>query len=164
MNKTNNSRITEILKEELVEDLELNDDEVAVDTSDKLIKIEEEELTQEQQEAKEILKDEVFEKLKIALLEESRLIGRFYEFCEEHTHFEYDEMGMNMEEGEDILRKADKIRDKFLNIIEEKLLYIFDNIETNSITRMITFDLDAKEFQYRVVIEVFQDSFNLEIH
>jgi len=72
-------------------------------------------------------------------------------------------MGMNMEEGEDILRKTDKIRDKFLNAIEEKLLYIFENTETNTLTRIITFHLDAKEFQYKVILEVFEDSFNLEI-
>jgi len=108
-------------------------------------------------------KDEVFEKLKIALLDEKRLIKRFCDFCEEYTNFEYDEMGMNMEEGEDILRKTNKIRDKFLNSIEEKLLYIFENIETNPLTRIVIFDLDAKEYQYKVIIEFFEDSFNLEI-
>ena len=122
-----------------------------------------EEIIEEQIDPRDEFKDEVFQNMKSALVEEKRLIRRFYDFCEEHTHFEYDEMGMNMEEGEDILRKTDKIRDKFLNTVEEKLLYIFENTETNTLTRIITFDLDTKEFQYKVILEVFDDSFNLEI-
>ena len=129
-------RNTEILDEEI--------EEVEVDPRDKF-------------------KEEVFQNMKLALIEEKRLLGRFNEFCEDHTNFEYDEMGMNMEEAEDILRKTDKIRDKFLGTIEEKLLYIFENTDTNTLTRIITFDLDAKEFQYKAIIEVFDDSFNLEI-
>jgi hypothetical protein len=120
--------------------------------------IEENELNQEKN-----LRDEIFEKLKTSMIDEKRLIGRFYDFCEEHTNFEYDEMGMNMEEGKDILKKADKIRDKVLISIQEKLFYIFENVETNTLTNIISFDLDAREFKYRVVIEVFKDSFNLEI-
>lgn len=149
MSEINNERVTQIV------DVELLDESVKL--------TEETSLSAEEIEEQEKLKDEVFEKLKDALLEEKRLIGRFYDFCEEHTHFEYDELGMNMEEGEDILRKTDKIRDKFLSSIEEKLLYIFENVETNTLTRIITFDLDTKEIQYKVILEVFEDSFNLEI-
>ncbi len=132
----NNQRKSEIVEEELEENLISPRDE---------------------------LKDEIFDKLKLAFMEEKRLLGRFYEFSNEHGSFEYDEMGMNMEEGDEVLRKVDKIRDKILNTIQENLLYIFENIETNTLTNIITFDLDAKEFQYKVVLEVFSDSFTLEI-
>ena len=111
----------------------------------------------------EEIRDEVFENLKIALVDQKRLLGRFYTFCEEYSEFEYDEMGENMEEAENILRKTNKIRDKFLTIIEENLLSVFQNIQTHPLTSIITFDLDSKEYQYKVIIEVLENSFNLEV-
>lgn len=109
------------------------------------------------------LRDETFNKLKSALIQEHRLLGRFYEFCEEYDDFEYDEMGMNMEEGADILRKANKIRDKLLLSIELTTMYIFTDIETNTLARMVTFNLDTSETQHKVIVEFLKDSFNLEI-
>ena len=131
----NEKRVTDIVEEEIIENIDKNEEH----------------------------RNEVFENLKIALIEQKRLLARFCTFCEEHNNFEYDEMGMNMEEGEDILRMTNKIRDKFLASIEEKLLYIFQNVETNTLTHIVSFDLDAKENQYKVVIEVLEDSFNLEV-
>jgi|GEM_PF-2150768 len=135
----NEQRVTDIVDEEIIETVDETVDE------------------------NEEHRNEVFENLKIALIEQKRLLARFCNFCEEHNNFEYDEMGMNMEEGEDILRMTNKIRDKFLAVIEEKLLYIFQNTATNTLTHIITFDLDAKENQYKVIIEVLEDSFNLEV-
>ncbi|MEA3512604.1 MAG: hypothetical protein U9R37_03285 [Campylobacterota bacterium] len=112
---------------------------------------------------KEEKREEVFEKLKYEFIEEQRLIGRFYDFCSQYHNFEYDEMGINMEEGEDILRKTNVIKDKILNRASEKLLYIFENVEINTIANIISFDLDTKEYQYKVVLEVMSDSFNLEV-
>ncbi len=141
MNSNEDTRVTTIVEEEIIEDIDNSIEEIKNDEQ----------------------RDEVFENLKIALIEEKRLLGRFSTFCEEHNNFEYDEMGMNMEEGEEILRMTNKIRDKFLATIEEKLLYIFQNVETHTLTHMITFDLDAKENQYKVIIEVLENSFNLEV-
>ena len=112
---------------------------------------------------KEEFKDELFQNLKLALIDEKRLLKRFCEFSEEYTEFEYDEMGMNMEDGEEILKRANKIVDKALVTIEKKLLYIFENIQINTATQMITFDLDTQEYQYKVIVEVLENSFNLEI-
>jgi len=111
----------------------------------------------------ELIKDEVFSKLSYALIEEKRLISRFYNFCDEYNNFEFDEMGINMDESDDVLRKANKIRDLFLSNIESKLLYIFENVESNTLTKIITSDLDNKEDNYKVIIEIMSDSFNLEI-
>lgn len=111
----------------------------------------------------EELRDEVFSKLSDALIGEKRLLKRFYDFCEEYNNFDFDELGINIDESEDLLRKANKIRDLFLFNIEEKLLYIFDNITTNTSTRMISLDLDTKESSYKVIIEVKSDNFNLEL-
>ncbi len=145
------NRVTKIVENELpdTEELELSSIEDAETT--------------ELDEQREEFRDELFEQLKIALVDEQRLLKRFYDFCGEYDSFEYDEMGLNMEEAKEVLRKTNKIRDKFLNSIEEKLLYIFENIETNTLTSILSFDLDTKEFKYKVVIEVFENSFNLEI-
>ncbi|MEA2050434.1 MAG: hypothetical protein U9O56_06875 [Campylobacterota bacterium] len=112
---------------------------------------------------RDIKKDEVFVELKNALIDEKRLLGRFIDFNSQYTYFEYDEMGINMEEADEVLVRANKIRDKLLLNIEQKLLYIFENVESNTITNIITLKLDTKEYQYNVIIEVLNDGLNLEI-
>jgi len=151
MSSERKSEIVEIEEDTNTSEIVIVDSEESIENEEKI-------------DEKSELKDEVFENLKIAILEEKRLLGRFYEFSCEHGNFEYDEMGMNMEEGDEVLRKADKIRDKFLNNIQEKLLYIFENVETNTLTNMVSFDLDTKEYQFKVVLEVLNDSFNLEVY
>ncbi|RLA80717.1 MAG: hypothetical protein DRG78_10450 [Epsilonproteobacteria bacterium] len=161
----NEDRKTEIIEVELPnieEEVEIDLRE-EIKTSDLMSEVELSNMDTIELEKREEFRDELFEQLKIALIDEQRLLKRFYEFCAQYDGFEYDEMGMNMEEGNAILKRADKIRDKFLNSIEEKLLYIFDNLDTNTLTRIVSFDLDAKEFQYKVIIEVFEDSFDLEV-
>ena len=111
----------------------------------------------------EEFRDEVFSKLSDALLEEKRLMKRFYDFCEEYNNFEFDEMGINIAEADDVLRKLNKIRDLFLSNIEDKLLYIFDNIESYPLTRTISMDVDLKDSSFKVLIAVNSDSFNLEL-
>ena len=127
--------------------------------SDRLTNIVDEEI----EEFESCARDEVFLKLSSAFLEEKRLIKRFYDFCDECNDFEYDETGENMDEPIEILRKINKIRDKFLGNIEEKYLFIFDNVETNTLARIITADLDTKEHKYKLILEIMSDSFNLEI-
>ena len=109
------------------------------------------------------IQDEVFEKLKLSLLDEIRLLKKFKQFCIDYNDFEYDEIGMNMEESEDILRKAYKIRDKFLSTVETKCLYKFNNIETDVLTNIIKFDLESEKLQCKVKLDISEDSFNLEI-
>jgi len=108
-------------------------------------------------------RDEVFSKLSDALLEEKRLMRRFYDFCEEYNNFEFDEMGINIYGADDLLRKANKIRDLFLSNVEDRLLYIFDNVESNMLERRIYMDLDLPEISYKLTLEIKFDSFNLEL-
>jgi len=108
-------------------------------------------------------RDEVFSKLSDALLEEKRLMKRFYDFCEEYNNFEFDEMGINMDGADDLSRKANKIRDLLLSNVEDKLLYIFDNVESNILQKSICVDLDLPETCYKLTLEIKYDSFNLEI-
>jgi len=111
----------------------------------------------------EEFRDEIFLKLSDALLDEKRLLKRFYEFCENYNNFEFDEMGINMDESDDLVRKANKIRDLILSKIEDKLLYIFDSVKSDILTKSISLNLDLKEARYKVIIEVQNDSFNLEL-
>ncbi|MBD3841466.1 MAG: hypothetical protein IE909_06200 [Campylobacterales bacterium] len=111
----------------------------------------------------EQIKNDLFEKLKLELLNQARLLKRFYQFCEEHSNFEYDESGINDDEGDDILRKANKIRDKIFFEISESMLCIFESLQTNSMSSMITGVVDTKEYQFRFVVEVFEEGFHLEI-
>ncbi|MEA3497517.1 MAG: hypothetical protein U9R16_00525 [Campylobacterota bacterium] len=130
--------------------------------SDRKTEIIEEEII-ESEEVLSNIRDEVFEDIKLALIDEKRLLGRFIDFCDEYNNFEYDEMGENMEEATAVLNRCDKIRNKFLANIEEKLLCVFENVETNTLTNMISCNVDTKENQFKVVIEVMDNSFNLEV-
>jgi hypothetical protein len=109
------------------------------------------------------IKDELFNSLKDSFIAEQRLLGRFLEFSTEHGCFEYDELGVNDEEGEEILRKANKLRDKLLSNIEQEKMFVFENVDTNSLTNMISFNVEESGERFRVVVEVLEDSFNLEI-
>ena len=106
-------------------------------------------------------RDELFSKLSDALLEEKRLLKRFYDFCEEYNNFEFDEMGLNMDGADDILRKANKIRDLILSNIEENLSYVFENNKLQVLTKSFIADLKIQEKSYKVSVEVKSDSFNL---
>ena len=148
-------------------------------SEERLTKIENEEILDQNEEAltentdvqsedegidpKEEVREEVFENLKNGFMEQRRLLGRFLEFSEEHAESEFDEMGSNAEECAELLRRADKIRDKILSEIEQKYFYIFENVETNTLLNMIIFYLDAMEYQFKVILEVEKDGFNLEV-
>ena len=110
------------------------------------------------------LQDEIFEKLKEALIEESRLVKRFYDFCLEFNSFEYDEMGMNMEESDEVLERANKIRNKLLNNIMAITSYQFNNIKTDEVSYKILFDIIIDDNTKHCIIEADSDSFDLEVY
>ena len=110
-------------------------------------------------------RDEIFEQFKLALLNEdpARLLGKFYHYCNEYVNFEFDESALNMEEAEDTLRKTNILRDKLIESLEETLGYKFDNIKTNTLQFQISFTTTIENIKYTIIIEVFPDSFDLEI-
>ena len=110
------------------------------------------------------LQDEIFDKLKDALVGEARLVKRFYDFCLEHNSFEFDEMGMNMEEAEEVLDRANKIRDKLLANIENLTLYKFSSVKTDEVYCKILFDIIVEEESRHCIIEADNDSFDLEVY
>jgi len=111
----------------------------------------------------EELEDEIFSNLSTCLIEEKRLLKRFYDFCEEYNNFEFDEMGINMNEADDILRKSNKIRDLILSNIEEKSAYIFNDIQSDIVSKSFSMDIGLEQDSYQVIIEVQSDSFNLAL-
>ncbi len=145
-------RLTTINNEEILEDNE-NQEESHPESND----------LQEEIDPKEAAREEVFENLKNGFMEQRRLLGRFLEFSEEHAESEFDEMGASQEESAEILRRADKIRDKILVELEQKYLYIFENIETNTLLNMIIFYVDSMQYRFKVILEVEKDGFNLEV-
>ncbi len=110
------------------------------------------------------LQDEIFEALKSALLQESRLLKRFYDFCQEYNFFEFDEMGMNMEEADEVLVKVNKIRDKLLENLKISTSYDFKTVKTDELYYKILLDIIKDEEIKHCIIEVDVDSFDLEVY
>ena len=110
-------------------------------------------------------RDEIFEQFKLALLNETptRLLGKFYNYCNEYVNFEFDESALNMDEAEDVLRKMNILRDKLLASLEENLPYTFEDIKTDTRNFQISFSITLEDMKYKIILEVFQDSFDLEI-
>ncbi len=145
-------RLTKIENEEILDQNEVEVQENSGEQSEA-----------EETDPKEAAREEIFENLKNGFMEQRRLLGRFLEFSEEHAESEFDEMGSSAEESAELLRRADKIRDKVLSEIEQKYFYIFENVETNTLLNMIIFYLDAMEYQFKVILEVEKDGFHLEV-
>jgi len=108
-------------------------------------------------------KDQLFSILKSAILQERRLLLRFYQFATQYNEYEYDEMGINMEEAEDLIRKANKIRDKFLVNIESHISNIVEKINSDILNRTIIFNILYNNNLYKVKIKAEEDSFELEV-
>lgn len=113
--------------------------------------------------SKEEIADELFEKLKDALLQEDRLIKKFYGFLDGYTEFDYDEMGLDFDEAEDLLRKANKIKDKIVLSLQEKLDISFYDISIETLHMMIIAHTKYEDEIFKIIIEVAQDSFDLEV-
>ena len=113
--------------------------------------------------AKQELTNNIFEKLKSAFIDQERLMSRFVLFCINYRDFEYDEMGMNMDESEDIIRKANKICTKLLINIQSELVYTFNNININIVSNSFCFELTKEDYQFVITVEVLKDSFNINI-
>ncbi len=120
--------------------------------------------SQEEIESPESIRDELFEKIKDALLEEDpiRLLKKFYQYAEEHTEYDFDDMGLDFEEGEDVLRRCNTLKDKIIDTLNnsfEELEFTPATIDT--LHMMIITTTTYKEQNFKVIIEVFEDSFDL---
>ena len=107
--------------------------------------------------------EKLFIKLKDSFIKEYKLLKRFYDFSNMYENFEYDEQGLNMDDADDILRKANKIRDKFLDNVANRLNLQFEQRVSNTLLNTISFELTKETNQFKINLELLEDSFNLEV-
>jgi hypothetical protein len=70
---------------------------------------------------------------------------------------------MNMEDGEDLMRKAIKIRTKFMKNIQDDTDLEFSNITTDTVNNRLGFDTIKDDDTFEIKLDLFEDSFDLEI-
>lgn len=115
-----------------------------------------------QKDQTQTIKDSVFENFKKGLLQNKNLLEKFLKYSKEHSELEFTEFSTE-EQAQEALRRADKIRDKLLSIVEEENNYILEVAETNTLVDMIIAKIDAQGYQCKVIIEVYDEGFNLEV-
>lgn len=113
------------------------------------------------------MNDEIFEELKSSLSTQERLLKRFYDFCIEYFNFEFDELGINADEAENIKRKALKIKDKIIQEINNSKNYkIIDNsanIFENKVKLILQYNINESKKTVKFEIFVEKESFTVEI-
>lgn len=111
--------------------------------------------------------DQIFEELKTKLLDEIRLLKRFYEFSTAYQDFEFDELGLNTDEAENEKRKALKIKDKLFEKLIKNFKYPIKEINTdilnNKIELNIEYNINESKKIVEFILSVKEDSFTLEI-
>jgi hypothetical protein len=110
--------------------------------------------------------DSIFEELKSALIDQQRLLKRFYDFCLAYQDFEFDEMGLNIDDAQNEKRKALKIKDKLieeLNIsLKMSIEATFTDTLKNSINLLVIFNINESKKSVEFVLSVEENSFTLE--
>lgn len=113
------------------------------------------------------MNDEIFEDLKLALLDQTRLLKRFYGYCLAYQDFEFDEMGLNIEEADNEKRKALKIHDKLIEELNKVIKHPIDqtspDILKNMINLVIKYNINESKKIVEFVLSIEEDSFILEI-
>jgi len=104
--------------------------------------------------------EEIFENLKDIFLQEHRLVERLRYFFDEYNNFEFDEMGLNMEEVDNIGNKAIKIKEKLFEKIQNQFPYKIDKIKTDIKHNKVVFDVivehkeeENETFGFSVIVE-----------
>jgi len=108
-------------------------------------------------------RDQLFEDVKNVLLNQDRILKKFFLHSDEHCEFDYEEMGLSFEEEEEHLRRTNKLKDKILDNLETDLSIQCKNREIDTLHNMIICDSSFEEETFRIVLEVYEDSFDLEI-
>lgn len=75
------------------------------------------------------MKDEIYEKLEDAIVHESRLVEKTKDYMLQYFNFEYDEMGLNMEEADELMGKVEKLANKLVNNISSSIGISIDIME-----------------------------------
>ncbi len=124
----------------------------------------EEESSQEEQSPEE-KRDELFEVVKNNLLGEDqlRLLQKFYFYGNQHSEFDLDVSGLTGEDADQSLTRCHTLARKIVQNIATQLDQIQDQYEIDTLNMILTTSVQYKQSQFKIVLEVFEDSFDLEI-
>jgi len=92
------------------------------------------------------MNNELYEKIEDAFINEARLVKRLNSFMYEYNHFEYDEMGINMDEADEVKARLEKIHKKLM-----------DNVNSNLEIPLKTKDIDIVYHKVNLVATVQED-------
>lgn len=67
------------------------------------------------------MKDEIYEKLEDAIMQESRLVEKTKKHMYEYFNFEYDGLGINMEEADLLMGRVEKLSSKLVANIASRI-------------------------------------------
>ena len=152
----NETRQTEIIENELEDSVEITE-EVEQNV------VQEDVAVEEKIDPRVEKRDQFFEEIKTVLLEQDRLLTKFFAHSDEHCEFDYEEMGLSFEEEEDHLRRTNKLKDKILDQLDATIETKCTNRTIDTLHNMILCEAPFQEENFKVVIEVFEDSFDLEV-
>jgi regulator of sigma D len=121
------------------------------------------------------MNNELFDKIEDAFVKEARLVQRLNSFMFEYNHFEYDEMGINMEEAEEVKKRVEKIHNKLMNNVSSILDFTLKSKNIDILHHRV--DLTAtiqeekqedeetiivkKDIDFSIIVD--EDGFELEI-
>lgn len=75
------------------------------------------------------MKDEIYEKLEDAIMQESRLVEKTKQHMYEYFNFEYDGLGINMEEADLLMGRVEKLCNKLVANIATRVDMSIDIME-----------------------------------
>ncbi len=122
------------------------------------------------------MNNELYEKIEDAFVSEAKLVKKLNLFMYEYNNFEYDEMGINMDEADDVKARIEKIQKKLMNNVNSKLDTTLDtksiDIVFHKVNLSTTIDEEIKndeedvqiiqkEFNFAIIVD--NDGFELEI-
>ena len=108
-------------------------------------------------------RDQLFDEIKNALVTQDRILKKFFIYSDEHCEFDFEEIGLSFQEEEDHLRRTNKLKDKILDNVERLLEIKLANRKIDTLHNMIICDSTFDEENFRIIIEVYEDSFDLEV-
>lgn len=141
------NRQTEIIEE--IEENQIEDIESTEENEEKVSRVS--------------IRDNFFEQIKNELLNQERLLKKFFAHSDDHCEFDFEVMGLSFEEEEELVRRIHILKNKILDNLETELTIKCTDRKVDTLHNMIICDSEFEENKFRIVIEVFEDSFDLEV-
>jgi hypothetical protein len=124
----------------------------------------EDEVTNEDQSPQEI-RDELFELVKNNLLNDDqlRLLQKFYLYGSQHSDFELDVSALSDEDADQALSRCHTLARKIVQNLATEVDQIQEQYEIDTLNMILVTYLEYKQTNFKIVLEIFEDSFDLEI-